>query len=789
MADLEQKRTALHSLLEKLETRLEGCDKQTVEQNKRQQRYSPSFTDEHVKLFASLFRGRDEVFAKRWESRSGRSGFTPVCKHEWVRGICKKPRIKCSECFHREFVPLTPDIIRQHFMGKVTVGAYPLLKDETCHFLAVDFDKSSWMDDVTAFVETCNLKGVEHAVERSRSGKGAHVWFFFKGPLSARLARRFGCALLTQTMERRHRIGLDSYDRLFPNQDTMPKGGFGSLIALPLQYIPAQSGNSLFVDSNFNPYIDQWSFLNTVRKLPEALIKSIEEEASRLGRIIGVRLSVDEDTGDEPWDIPPSGRKGTTIKGPLPSRIEVVSSNLLYIEKASLPSALINQIIRIAAFQNPSFYQAQALRLSTFGKPRIVSCADEFDKHVAIPRGCFDELAALFGDLGIEMDIMDKRFPGTPIDVSFKGSLLPDQEDSVRSILPYDIGVLSAPTAFGKTVVGANLIAKRGVNALVLVHRKQLLDQWRARLSLFLDIEPECIGQIGSGKQKRTGFIDVAMLQTLNRKGSVDDSIAEYGHVLVDECHHVSAFSFEQVLRQAKGRYVVGVTATPSRKDGHHPIIFMQCGPIRFSMSPKKMAKKRGFEHRVVVKHTNIVIPVSESDLSIHILYRALIQDQKRNGLIVSDIEDALREGRSPIVLTERREHLQLLADILLPTTKNLIILYGGLSEKERRNAIAELAALGEGEERLLLATGRYIGEGFDDSRLDTLFLTMPVSWRGTLNQYAGRLHRSHHAKKDVIIYDYVDSMIPMAKRMFEKRKRGYTSIGYDLEEKGLLDI
>jgi len=675
-------------------------------------------------------------------------------------------------------------------MGIVTVGGYPLLKDETCHFLAVDFDKASWMEDVAAFTDTCNRRGVTHAVERSRSGNGAHVWFFFENPMSARLARRFGCALLTQTMERRHRLGLDSYDRLFPNQDTMPKGGFGSLIALPLQPVPARSGNSLFVDSTFKPYTDQWAFLKSVNRLPGTLVKTIEEEASRKGKIVGVRLCLNEDTGDQPWDMPPSGRKKSiTLAGAVPARVDVVSANLIYIDKASLPSSLIDQIIRIAAFQNPSFYQAQALRLSTFGKPRIISCAEEFDKHIAVPRGCFDEVIDLLQDLGIKVQLTDKRFVGTPLNVTFKGHLSSDQQEAVEALLRHDIGVLSAPTAFGKTVVGADLIAKRGVNALVLVHRKQLLDQWRARLALFLDIDLGSVGQIGSGKQKRTGFIDVAMIQTLNRKGSVHDLVADYGHILVDECHHVSAFSFEQVLRQAKGRFIVGFTATPSRKDGHHPIIFMQCGPIRFALSAKKMASKREFEHKVLIRHTDMELRESEQDLSIHVLYRTLIEDQQRNDLIVSDIQGALRKGRSPIVLTERRAHLEFLAERLLPLTENLIVFHGGMSERERRIAIEKLAAIHDGEERLLLATGRYIGEGFDDSRLDTLFLTMPISWRGTLHQYAGRLHRSHDAKKEVIIYDYVDSKIPMAKSMFDRRKKGYTSIGYYLEDSSLMSL
>ena len=739
-------------------------------------------SDGNIQLFMSLFRGRPDVFAKRWENRQGRSGYSPACRNEWVKGTCRKPRVKCADCEHRELVPFTEDIVRDHLSGRITVGVYPLLTDETCRFLAVDFDKKGWHEDIVAFVKTCRDKDIECAVERSRSGKGAHVWFFLESPVPARLARRFGCSLLTETMEHRHQVGLDSYDRFFPNQDTMPQGGFGNLIAFPLQAEPAKKGNALFIDDKFKPYHDQWAYLGSVKRLSEVKMQAIEEEAARKGRVIGVRMSIDDEMSEEPWLIPPSGRvKVPEITGPLPSSVRLVLSNLLYIEKKNLPPAVINRIIRTAAFQNPEFYRAQAMRLSTFGKPRVISCAEKFEKHIAVPRGCRDEVTELLKFLGVKTDLNDERYKGKRISTSFNGKLSDKQEEAVAALLKHDTGVLSAPTAFGKTVVGANLIAAHKTNTLILVHRKQLLDQWRARLATFLDIEPDSIGQFGGGKKKTSGIIDVAMLQSLHRKGAVEDMVAEYGYVIVDECHHLSAFTFENVLRKVKAKYITGLTATPIRKDGHHPIIFMQCGPIRYRQSPRSAALQRGFEHKVILRYTDTAFTDNsqEDKTKIHEVYRLIIEDNKRTDMIVRDVKKALKEGKHPLTLTERRDHLDALEERLSGLNGTVIVLHGGIRERKRRESMQNLADMPEAQPWVILATGRYIGEGFDEPRLDTLFLTMPVSWKGILQQYAGRLHRMHDNKEEVVIYDYVDGNIEMTRHMLDRRKKGYAALGY----------
>ncbi len=737
--------------------------------------------EEQVTLFRSLFRGREDVYPVRWEGKYGRSGYSPACANEWKRPLCGKPKTKCGDCGNRNLVPVTDEVIRGHLIGKHIIGVYPLLLDETCWFLAIDFDKKTWQEDVVVFLRVCREIGVPAALERSRSGQGGHVWIFFDRPIEASIARKFGCTILTRAMERRHQIGLDSYDRFFPSQDTLPKGGFGNLIALPLQFTSKKKGNSVFVNEGFEAFPDQWLFLSTIKRIRRDEVEAIVQEASRNGSIIDVRISLtDGEASEDPWTLPPSKKRiEKTIQGRLPQTVQLVQSNLVYIEKKGLPPAMLNRLIRLAAFQNPDFYRAQAMRLSTFGKPRVIGCAEDFADHIGLPRGCIDDALAVFKAHNINTKIDNKRLEGTTIDATFRGELHPFQQEAGDKMLAYDNGILLAPTAFGKTVLAAWLIAQRKVNTLVLVHRRQLMDQWRERLALFLDKPIEDLGQIGGGKTKVTGHIDVGLIQSLIRKGEVKDMVAEYGQVIIDECHHIPAFTFEQVLKQAKARYVVGLTATPIRKDGHHPIIMMQCGPIRFKENAKRHATITPFEHVVLTRFTDFKLPPELTDPKIQDIYSALVFDKHRNELIFNDLLKALETGRSPLLLTERTEHLEWFAEHLKGFAQNIIILRGGMGTKQRKALAEQIKAIPDSKERVIIATGRYIGEGFDDARLDTLFLAMPISWRGTLQQYVGRLHRLHDNKQVVQVYDYVDIHIPTLMRMYKKRLKGYDAIGY----------
>ena len=788
LRQLERERAAIE--LEIAEIAADGCREAANAHSPPDQ---PFDNRAKVGLFRSLFRGRDDVFPQRWENpKTGKSGYAPACANEWKRGLCGKPQVKCSACPNQAFLPVTDQMIAAHLRGRgpsgaaFVAGVYPVMPDDTCWFLAVDFDEAEWRRDVTAVAQTCRAWDVPVAIERSRSGNGAHAWIFFQEPVSAALARRLGSALITETLDRAPDIGFASYDRLFPSQDTVPTGGFGNLIALPLQGLARQAGNSVFLDDDLTPHADQWAYLASIPRLKREALESLVDAASATGRILGVRIPVDDDN-EEPWLAPPSRRRPPPeISGELPRSLTLVMADQLYIPRKALPPGLVARLMRLAAFQNPEFYAAQAMRLATHDKPRIVSCAELTASHIGLPRGCLDVAIDLITSSGITVELDDRRSRGAEIEVAFNGMLRPGQEDAVAALLPHDIGVLAATTAFGKTVVAAKLIAARGVNVLVLVHRRQLMDQWVERLSAFLDMAPGTIGKIGGGKRKPSGLIDIALIQSLVRKGEVDDIIGDYGHLIVDECHHLSAVSFELVARRAKSRYVLGLSATVTRKDGHHPIIFMQCGPVRKRVDARAEAARRPFDHHVRIRQTTFRLPGSEATAAtvpIQDVYRALAGDDDRNALIFNDVLAALEAGRSPVVITERTDHLEAMADRLSRFAKNVIVLRGGQSERKRREAIDRLAAIPEHDERVIVATGRYLGEGFDDQRLDTLFLTMPIAWRGTLAQYAGRLHRLHDAKREVLIYDYVDRDVPVLARMAAKRAAGYSTIGYTVAD------
>ncbi len=585
-------------------------------------------------------------------------------------------------------------------------------------------------------------------------------------------------------MERRPDIGLDSYDRLFPNQDTLPKGGFGNLIALPLQKKARVLGNSVFVDENLIAYEDQWVFLSNLHKISRLEVENIVAKAEAKGRVVVVRLDIDDEDQNTPWTLPPSRRSPSAPVGNVPKSLELVIGNQIYIAKESLSPGLRNRLIRLAAFQNPEFYKAQAMRFPTYEIPRIIAFSEDDPNHIALPRGCFEDICCLLSDLNIKMILREELCIGKPLNASFQGQLRHEQQAAAEALLAHDIGVLSATTAFGKTIIAAWLIAQRQVNTLILVHRKQLQEQWIERLSTFLDVPVKMIGRIGGGRKKPKGLLDVALIQSLVRKGVVDDVVGQYGNLIIDECHHLPAQSFEQVTRQAKAKYLTGLTATLRRKDGHHPIITMQCGPVRYSVNAKEQAAARPFEHTVLVRPTAF-IPLKPANVDVRLqfndLYDELVHDTVRNQLICEEVLKAVQNGRSPVILTERNEHLDLLSHQLAPHIRNLIVLRGGMSAKEIAQISSRLATIPEDEDRVLLATGRYIGEGFDDARLDTLFLTLPISWQGTIAQYVGRLHRLYDRKKEVQVYDYADLNVPILERMFNKRCRGYEAVGYKI--------
>ncbi len=735
-------------------------------------RLTPS---EKVALFRRLFRGRTDVYPVRWESKTtGKTGYSPACANEWLAGICEKPRIKCGDCSKRLLIPLSDSVIYDHLAGEHTVGAYPLLEDDSCYFLAVDFDEAEWRDDARAFIQSCEELGVPAALEISRSGNGAHAWVFFAGKVSARDARRLGTAIISHTCARTRQLKLESYDRLFPNQDSLPKGGFGNLIALPLQKHPRENGCSAFVDADLRPYQDQWGFLSGIQPMAVHDIEPTIFRATGHAHPLDVTFIEDEDL-KEPWK-----RSGTKkLVGPMPKSLTVTLANLVYFEKAHLPQALANRLIRLAAFQNPEFYKKQAMRFSVWDEPRVIGCAENYPNHIALPRGCLDAARNLSLDNGIACNLIDERYTGVTLDVGFAGNLRPDQEAAVTAMLDHDTGVLCAPTAFGKTVTAAAIIARRGVNTLVLVHRTELLKQWQERLQSFLGVGKGVVGTIGGGKAKPTGRIDIAVMQSLSRHGDINPVVENYGHVIIDECHHIGAASFDAILKVVKAKFVLGLTATPIRRDGQQPIIFMQCGPIRYTA-----AKPASAPHDLVVQPRSLFTRIDlPPEAGIQDVFRHLAIDQARTDAIAAEVRDAYQRGRKVLVLTERTEHLDAILSALDGRVPAPFVLHGRMLKKQRAAMIAELDALPPEAPRILLATGKLVGEGFDHPALDTLVLAMPISWKGTLQQYSGRLHREHATKTDVRIIDFVDTGHPALLRMWDERQRGYRAMGYRILE------
>lgn len=783
LRQLEKRRTFLLQSLYDLKAA------QSVSETKSQ--FTPL---EKLKIFESLFVGRRDVYARGFKSaKYQKMGYSPACVNADNSALCRKGKIRCSQCPNRKFADFNLQVIKNHLQGRdqkerrFTAGLYPLMPDDTCKVLIVDFDSDRYKEEALAFLETCDRYQLPAYLERSRSGNGAHVWFFFDQFIRAASARKMGALLLEETMSRSPALSFDSFDRLIPNQDTLPSGGFGNLIALPLQRIPRYPGNSVFVDRNFEPYPDQWSYLSSVQRISLDVIRRVIHEIKPFETELlpsdSKHLSHTGNVDDfeiKPWEPQSEKSVWEVIAQAQQKPLSILLADGLYFDKAELTPKLKTMLTRLASFANPVFYERQMKRLSTRGVPRYITCFEEKGNYLLIPRGLKDKVLEAFDSNGISYQLTDKRSLGQPIKATFKGTLRPKQSVVANHVLKSEMGVLCAGTGFGKTVLGLYAVAQRCVSTLIITNRKQLLDQWVLSAEIFLDLPPNEIGTIKAGKVKPTGVLDVAMAQTLAHQKDWGTLSRQYGMIIVDECHHAASLQFETILKRFQSKYVLGLSATPNRRDGHQPIVYMQCGPIRYRVNLKKENRTQPVMHVLEVHETPFKSEPTQESKRIQETFKELIANDARNRAIVQDIEKAYHEGRFCLVITERKEHLERLK-VALSGIERLASVCGNKKTKERQKELERFKNFRKEEGgAVLLATGKLVGEGFDNPQLDTLFLTMPISDRSLLIQYVGRLHRLCDQKHEVRVIDYRDSQERRLEKMFAKRLKIYKAIGYE---------
>lgn len=767
----------------------------------------PELTPDDAAAFFSLFRGRSDVYSHRVQRKKGGAAYYPVCDNFWKEGVCPRrtgeKNIKCSQCSTRAWKPVSKRVLLQHFAGGTekqpfVVGIYPMLENDMCRLLVFDFDDHEaelphWKEEVEALREVCRLQKVPVLVERSRSGNGAHVWFFFEQAVPAAAARAFGEALLTKGAESVNQRNFISYDRMIPAQEHLDAGQLGNLIALPLQGVALRKGNSAFVDEKWQPYANQWEAVTSARRISLDFIERKTQEWAPKGTwgILDSRhegpTPDDSDSAPLPWET-----ASLWSRFDVAGEVKIVRADMLWVDTQGIRPRLLNALRRLAAFGNPLYYRHRRHGFSVRGIPRIIACHEEAPPYIGLPRGLWDELETRLNTAKISFTVEDKRCMGKKLNVTFQGELYPTQQDAADRMLAYENGILAAATAFGKTAVGAYLVAQRKVNTLVLVHNREIMKNWVEDFGKFLLLDEtppkyrtasgrerqrkSCIGALYAGHDSTTGLIDVAMFSSINED---DERLKQYGMVMMDECHHAAAAGAEAVLKRVHARYVYGLTATPKRDDGQEPKLNMLFGPVRYRFTARQRAEMQQVQHSVYPRFTSL-LPAHPS-WTIQEAYRAITEDKTRNGLIVEDVVQALSRGHTPLVLTKFRAHAETLRQMLEGKATHVLVLVGGRASKEREELRRRLAAVPPNESVILIATGQYIGEGFNFPRLDTLMLTAPIAWEGNVEQYAGRLHRDYEGKQRVVIYDYVDIHVRVLEKMYHKRLKTYRRMGYSV--------
>ena len=774
-----------------------------------------AITENMANQFFSMFWGRQDVYAKRSVNKeTGKAAYYPQCNNFWTNVCHKKIKdgINCKDCKNRSYKTITKKDILNHLQGNAynasdVIGVYPLLSNGTCRFMVFDFDNhdkdaeekdfansdDTWVEEVESMREICVLNGIEPLVERSRSGRGAHVWIFFDKPIDASFVRKFGFALLDKGAEQINLKSFKYYDRMLPAQDSLPEdSAVGNLIALPLQGKALQDGNSAFIDGNWNAYPNQWETLfNKPRLSQEFLEEKIKEWSNTIDDIAANAAESDR---EKPWN-----RMQHFNKNDVEGKLHIILANGIYVDNTNLNAAMQNRIRRMAAISNPVFYKNQAIGTSNYDTARWIYLGkDHLSGYIQIPRGLQDELLENIKQADIDYEMEDERQQGRKINVDFKGELRPEQDKALKELIRYDNGILHAATAFGKTVVSSAIIAQKKINTLIILESSALIEQWKEALEKFLNINEglptyetktgrvrkrkSLIGTLQGAHDSMTGIIDIAMAGSLCKKGKYHKMMNEYGLVLIDECHHSASETIANVLKEVKAKYVYGVTATPKRGDGLEKINYMLIGPIRYSYTAKEKAKEQGIQHLVYPRFTRTVPPrgVITDKMHPNEAYEIIHNNDVRDEQIIEDVKNCVAAGRTPVVLSRYKDHSEKFYERLKSYADHVFLMTGNNSKKEHRKILEQMHQVDKNESLILIATGSLVGEGFDFPRLDTLFMATPVSFRGVVEQYAGRLNRDYAGKENVIIYDYVDNHIPMFNNMYMKRLKAYKQIGYE---------
>lgn len=774
-----------------------------------------AITENMANQFFSMFWGRQDVYAKRSVNKeTGKAAYYPQCNNFWTNVCHKKIKdgINCKDCKNRSYKTITKKDILNHLQGNAynasdVIGVYPLLSNGTCRFMVFDFDNHDkdaeekdfansddiWVEEVESMREICVLNGIEPLVERSRSGRGAHVWIFFDKPIDASFVRKFGFALLDKGAEQINLKSFKYYDRMLPAQDSLPEdSAVGNLIALPLQGKALQDGNSAFIDGNWNAYPNQWETLFNKPRLSQEFLEEKIKEWSNI--IDDIAANAAESDREKPWN-----RMQHFNKNDVEGKLHIILSNGIYVDNTNLKAAMQNRIRRMAAISNPVFYKNQAIGTSNYDTARWIYLGkDHLSGYIQIPRGLQDELWENIKQADIDYEMEDERQQGRKINVDFKGELRPEQDKALKELIKYDNGILHAATAFGKTVVSSAIIAQKKINTLIILESSALIEQWKEALEKFLNINEglptyetktgrvrkrkSLIGTLQGAHDSMTGIIDIAMAGSLCKKGKYHKMMNEYGLVLIDECHHSASETIANVLKEVKAKYVYGVTATPKRGDGLEKINYMLIGPIRYSYTAKEKAKEQGMQHLVYPRFTRTVPPrgVITDKMHPNEAYEIIHNNDVRDEQIIEDVKNCVAAGRTPVVLSRYKDHSEKFYERLKSYADHVFLMTGNNSKKEHRKILEQMHQVDKNESLILIATGSLVGEGFDFPRLDTLFMATPVSFRGVVEQYAGRLNRDYAGKENVIIYDYVDNHIPMFNNMYMKRLKAYKQIGYE---------